>query len=303
MKSLNLKNVGKFSLAAMAAFALSVAPVSAAALDAGQEDFDAGYLQPLVQVAELTDQYDNLAQVDLDDEGVNDPLEPVNRVIFDFNEIVFEYVLGPIAHTYIKYIPVKGRRGVSNFLQNLSEPVNLANNLLQLEFKRAGDTAARLAVNSTVGVLGVLDVADGMGLELAEEDFGQTLGVWGVGEGFYVVLPVFGPSSPRDAVGKLLVDSYFDPVGMYLSNTDQDEISYTLLAVGGVAEYAGVVEDLEQIKKTSIDYYAAIRSLYRQKRKSEISNGSEVDLPPIPDIGYNLLPEEENPSVAGTAIN
>lgn len=243
-----------------------------------------------------------VAQDAMAEEEINDPLESINRVIFEFNEVVMENILGPVAHAYNDYVPESGRRGVSNILQNLSEPVNLANNLLQFEFERASVSLSRFVVNSTVGILGVMDVASEQGLKEADEDFGQTLGVWGIGEGFYLVLPLLGPSNPRDIVGKMVVDAYFDPFGMWLSNTERDTEGYIKSAISGVDEYAGVVGDLEQIKKTSIDYYAAIRSLYRQKRKSEISNGNEVDLPPIPDFGYDLSLEEEYPSVAETNI-
>ena len=97
-------------------------------------------------------------------------------------------------------------------------------------------------------------------------------------------MPVFGPSSPRDAFGKLVIDSYLDPLGLWLDNTDRDEIIYTLTAAKGLDEYASIVDELNQVKKTSVDYYAAIRSLYRQKRKTEILNGSTLELPPIPDL-------------------
>jgi phospholipid-binding lipoprotein MlaA len=156
---------------------------------------------------------------------------------------------------------------------------------LQGEGQRALQTTQRFVINTTLGVGGIMDPATKIGITKHSEDFGQTLAVWGVGEGLYLVLPFYGPSNPRDAVGKLFVDNYFDPLGMYLENTDQDEVRYARMAVGAVDEYGGVMDELEQIKKTSVDYYAAIRSMYRQKRKSEISNGTEVDLPPIPDLG------------------
>ncbi len=105
-----------------------------------------------------------------------------------------------------------------------------------------------------------------------------------MGEGVYLVLPLFGPSNPRDAVGKLFVDNYFDPLGLYLSNIDHKPAMYARTAVEGVDEYGSVMDELDQVKKTSIDFYAALRSMYRQKRKAEINNGEEFDLPPIPDL-------------------
>ena len=114
-----------------------------------------------------------------------------------------------------------------------------------------------------------------------------------------MVLPIFGPSNPRDAVGKFIVDPHLDPLGLWLDHTDRDEISYTLSGVRGIDEYAGIVDELNQVKKTSVDYYAAIRSLYRQKRKTEINNGSILDLPPIPELGYDFTSEELDQPLAG----
>ena len=147
------------------------------------------------------------------------------------------------------------------------------------------------------------DVVSEVDGEARDEDFGQTLGVWGMGEGFYLVLPIFGPSSPRDTIGKFLVDGYFDPFGLYVENTNRDAWEYSETAASGVDEFAGVVDELEQIEKTSVDYYAAIRSLYRQKRKSLISNGKALDLPPIPNLSYNIVPEDFGQSVAGVESN
>ncbi|MBE0531884.1 MAG: VacJ family lipoprotein [Rhodospirillales bacterium] len=218
-----------------------------------------------------------------DDSG--DPLEPVNRFLFEFNEIFQMVILRPATGMYQHLIPPAVREAIGHMIDNLKAPVILANDLLQGEGDRAWVTTQRFVVNTTLGVGGIMDPATKFGLTRHSEDFGQTLAVWGVGEGLYLVLPFYGPSNPRDAVGKLFVDNYFDPLGMYLENTNEDEARYARMSVGGVDEYGGVMDDLEQIKKTSVDYYAAIRSMYRQKRKAEISNGTEVDLPPIPDLG------------------
>jgi len=223
-----------------------------------------------------------------DVEDVNDPLEPINRLIFDFNEIFQKLILRPATGMYQHLVPPPIREAIGNVIKNLSTPVVLANDILQGEGERAWQTTQRFVVNTTLGVGGIMDPAEEMGIPRHKEDFGQTLAVWGVGEGFYVVLPLYGPSNPRDAVGKLLVDSYFDPLGLYLSNTDQDSAIYARMGVGAADEYGGVMDELEQIKKTSVDFYAAVRSMYRQKRKSEIKNGEEINLPPIPDLGAHL---------------
>ncbi len=242
-----------------------------------------------------------IAQAKTDAEDINDPLESVNRVIFDFNEVIQDALLRPIVYFYNDTVPATMRQGISNFLDNLSTPVTLANDILQGEFNRALQTIGRALVNSTIGIFGVADVAGELGVERHAEDFGQTLAVYGFEEGFYLVLPVLGPSNPRDAIGKLLVDPYFDPIGLYLSNTDRDEIGYGVTALEGVEEYSRVVEELDQVKKTSVDYYAAIRSLYRQKRKTEINNGSILELPPIPNLGYNVEPENLDRALAGVS--
>ena len=214
----------------------------------------------------------------------NDPLESVNRAIFGFNEGLQDYFLHPIATFYNSTVPMTPRRAIKNMFDNVRSPVIFVNDLLQLEFKRALVTFMRAFINTGFGVGGMMDLASDLGFEKHKEDFGQTLGVWGVGEGFYLVLPVFGPSNPRDAIGRLLIDPFFDPLGTYLNNIDESEVDTALGAVDGMLEYADAVEDLDQIKKTSVDYYAALRSLYRQKRKAEISNGRNLDLPPIPDL-------------------
>ena len=240
----------------------------------------------------------DLASIVGDDE-VNDPLERVNRAIFGFNESLNQNILGPVADAYNSNVPQVVRTGVSNFLTNLSSPVAIVNSLLQGDFELAINLISRFIVNSTAGMAGIADVVSEVDGEPRSEDFGQTLGVWGIGEGFYIVLPIFGPSSPRDMVGKFIVDSYFDPFANWINNTNRDTIGYSRQVVDGVDEFSRVVDELRQIRKTSVDYYASIRSLYRQKRKSEISNGEEIDLPPIPSLGYNLAPDDYEQPLAG----
>lgn len=240
-----------------------------------------------------------VAQAKPEAEDVNDPLEPLNRAIFEFNEVLQDAILRPIAKFYNENVNLTVRQGVSNFLDNLKTPVILANDILQGELNRALQTFGRAFVNSTFGIFGLADVAGELGVHRHTEDFGQTLAVYGMEEGFYLVLPIFGPSNPRDAVGKLLVDPYMDPIGMWLTNTDRDTANYSFGASKGVEEYAGIVDELDQVKKTSVDYYAAVRSLYRQKRKTEIHNGSILELPPIPNLGYDMVPEDFDRSLAG----
>jgi len=233
------------------------------------------------------------------EEAVNDPLESLNRSIFEFNEGLQDVLLRPISKFYNANVNLTVRQGISNFLDNLSSPVIFANDLLQGEFERALTTFGRAFINTTIGIVGFAEVASELGLKRHDEDFGQTLAVYGMGEGFYLVLPIFGPSSPRDAIGKLVIDPYLDPLGLWLGNTDRQNIQYTLAGANGLDEYAGIVDELNQVKKTSVDYYAAVRSLYRQKRKTEINNGSILELPPIPDLSYGITPEDFDQPLAG----
>ena len=217
---------------------------------------------------------------------VNDPLEPVNRVTFKFNEVFHAIILRPLATFYKFILPDDGRVAVRNFLKNLRSPVVLANDLLQGETDRAWTTTQRLAINTTLGLGGLLDVAKKWGIKSHSEDLGQTFAVWGVPDGVYLVLPIFGPSNPRDAVGKL-VTSYLDPVSYWLRDTHGDEWSNARAVVGGVDEFSGVMNDLQKLKDTSVDYYAALRSISRQKRNAEIRNGELGDAP-IFDLKYDF---------------
>lgn len=217
-------------------------------------------------------------------DDVNDPIEPLNRVFFELNEGLQVLILRPIADMYTIFLPPPFRTGVSNLIDNVRTPVILANDLLQGEGERAWKTTQRFFINSTVGVGGLWDAAEAWGIEGHDEDFGQTLAVWGVDEGFYMVLPVFGPSNPRDAVGTLVVDSFLDPLNWYLVNTDQTTELWARRGTEGVDEYAGVMEELDQIKRTSVDYYAGIRSMVRQKRRAKILNGRDDELLNIPDL-------------------
>ena len=203
---------------------------------------------------------------------VNDPLESVNRRIFAFNEVVRQYLLDPVVTGYNSVLPEVAREAIANALNNISEPVVFANDLLQGKFKRGFVTASRLVINTTAGVGGLFDVAKNLGFEEHEEDFGQTLATWGIGGGIYLVLPLLGPSNPRDAFGQIIVDPFFVPLGYYLDDQDLEEVGYGLIALKGVVSYADVKDHMDGLKDTSVDFYGTIRSLHLQKRKLEILN-------------------------------
>ena len=204
---------------------------------------------------------------------INDPIEPTNRFIFDFNQGVDGAIIKPVTGLYRGIFPSAIRDGVHNFLDNIKTPVVLANDILQGEANRAGTTIMRFLINSSVGIAGLRDQATAWGFEDHDEDFGQTMAVWGVGEGPYLMLPILGPSNPRDAIGKV-VDSLLDPINLWADNVDKEWVPITRTAVGGIDKRDRIWDILNDLEKSSIDYYAAIRSLYRQKRNEEISNGS-----------------------------
>ena len=226
----------------------------------------------------------------------NDPIETINRAIFEFNEFLQAILFRPLAEVYKFIMPDFLEKGVHNILANLRTPIILANDLLQFEGGRALETIERFLINSTIGVAGFMDVAEDMGIPGHSEDFGQTLGSWGVGEGFYLVLPLLGPSNPRDAIGKL-ADIYLDPLGQWASNTDRDEINYARTGVSGLDTFSRVMDDLKKLKETSIDYYAAVRSITRQRREAEIRNRTSEGAP-LPNIRYDfsagLTPSDKN---------
>jgi phospholipid-binding lipoprotein MlaA len=211
----------------------------------------------------------------------NDPLEPMNRYFFEVNYALDELLLKPIAGWYYVALPNPVQDSIRNFLRNIDTPVVLANDLMQGSFDRAGTTGMRFLINSTVGVLGLFDVAADWGYPYHDEDFGQTLAVHGVGEGPYLMIPVLGPSNPRDAAG-MAVDTYIDPLTYVLPAHNLGYLLYVRAAVDGIDLRARNLKTLDEIRRNSIDYYATIRSLYRQTRNDEISNGAPGDSQAFP---------------------
>jgi phospholipid-binding lipoprotein MlaA len=202
----------------------------------------------------------------------NDPLEPMNRAVFQFNEFGDKILLRPLAIGYRAIIPRGLRGAVRNFITNLEAPMVLMNDLLQGEGLRAGDTAGRFLTNSFLGLGGFIDIASDAGIPYHDEDFGQTLAVWGVAPGPYLVLPVFGPSGFRDAAGDG-VDAVVDPVRSYIRDEYGLEGAAVWYAIDAVDWRAANLEFIDDLRRSSIDFYAATRSAYRQQRNNEIRNG------------------------------
>jgi phospholipid-binding lipoprotein MlaA len=212
-------------------------------------------------------------------QDINDPFEPFNRVMFNTTLVVDKVLLRPTAIVYRTVIPQPLRNGVRNFLNNLDSPVILTNDILQGEFARARVTLVRTVVNTTVGIGGLFDVADKWGYPRHREDFGQTLATFGIGEGPYLFIPLFGPANPRDLFG-YGTDIFFNPL-TYVQWGDESYIPYVRYGVDLIDLRERNIETLDEIEQTSLDYYASVRSLYRQSRNNEINNGAAAveDLP------------------------
>jgi phospholipid-binding lipoprotein MlaA len=220
----------------------------------------------------------------------NDPLEPMNRYFFELNYAADELLLKPLAGWYYVALPNFAQDGIRNAIRNLRSPIVLANDLFQGETERAGITVSRFLVNSTIGLAGLIDVASEMGIEYHSEDFGQTLAVHGVGEGPYLVLPLLGPSNPRDATG-IAVDMLFDPLTYVGIFGGIDNIGLGVGVLEGVDTRARNLKTLDEIRRGSLDYYATLRSLYRQRRIDEINNGRTP--PEGIGPGLDIAPEDE----------
>lgn len=211
----------------------------------------------------------------------NDPFEPMNRAIFDFNEGADRWVIRPLAEGYRWLFPDFLRDAIRSVLDNAGEPVNIANAALQGDPERLATAFGRLAINTTLGVGGMIDVAGDLGLAPVDEDFGQTLAVWGGDEGAYLVFPILGPSSVRDGVGRV-ADIYLNPLTYLFANNDVEYIGPLMTFVSGIDLRARNIEVLDEIQRTSVDYYAALRSLYRQRRQDLIMNGEPaIDVDPF----------------------
>lgn len=220
-----------------------------------------------------------------------DPWEGLNRNMFAVHEAVDQAVLEPVARGYRAITPRPVRSGVRNFLRNLRGPVIFANDMLQGEFGRAGVTAARFGINTTIGIAGVFDPATNMGFDRHDEDFGQTLAVWGVDSGPYLFVPIFGPSSVRDTFGRV-VDIAFDPL-TWLDGDDAGDIRLGRAVLDGIAVRETLLEAVDDVRRDALDPYVTFRSSYELLRASAIQNGREdvQDLPDFDDIP--AMPEED----------
>ena len=215
-------------------------------------------------------------------EEIKDCFEKLNRATFSFNSGLDKSIIKPVAKGYRK-LPDSIQKGTGNAIRNLSNLITIPNNILQGDIKTAFINTARLAVNTTVGLLGTIDVANKMGFpKYVKEDYGQTLGVWGVGPGCYLVLPVLGPSTIRDTAGSFANvmggDPWYNASAHGNNEFLSEKIFLTSKALNGVDFRADNIESLDNLEKNSIDFYASVRSLYTQDRENKIKNNQRGNI-------------------------
>ncbi len=218
---------------------------------------------------------------------VNDSFEASNRAVFAFNDAVSDVLIHPVVKGYRTVVPSPARKGLTNVLRTLRSPVNLGNQLLQGDMEGAGNVVKRTVINVLVGAGGLFDVAGYEGIEYEAEDFGQTLAVWGVDHGPYLVVPLIGPSSLRDYTG-YFVDGFADPLRWYLFNINEDGLYYTKVGLDYLDLRESLVDVLEELEASSVDYYAATRSIYYQRRQALVEdrarNGAgSYEVPDFPE--------------------
>ena len=215
---------------------------------------------------------------------INDPAEPTNRAVFDFNQGFDRNIFKPVAQAYQDTVPGAVRRSVHNFLTNLDEPWVSFNDLLQGNTTRALTASTRFFINTTFGVAGFFDMAHEWGLPHHDSDFGQTLGVWGIAEGPYITLPIFGPSSARDTVG-LLASFAANPL-TWMSGTAPMVASMSRGGTQGIDERSRNIDTLDDLERNSLDFYATLRSVYRQHRAGMVEDAKSGNPNAKVEFGY-----------------
>jgi phospholipid-binding lipoprotein MlaA len=216
-----------------------------------------------------------------------DPLEPMNRAVYKFNDAVDTAVLKPVATGYKAIVPSPIRTGVSNFFSNIGDVWSMVNHVLQFEFANAGKTAARLGINTFLGLGGVLDIATDAGIEVPKADLGQTMGKWGIPSGPYVMLPLLGPSTVRDGVGTITA-TYYDPINGIGDNATRNTLTVTRL-VDARTRYLGATDAVDEI---ALDKYTFIRDVYLKRRQGQIAPLKLGEKASDDDIDYS---SEETP--------
>ena len=221
-----------------------------------------------------------------------DCFEGINRATFAFNQGLDKIFFKPIAKGY-RQLPGPVKVGTSNVLDNLSNLITIPNNVLQGDLKEAGTNSARLVINTTLGILGIFDIAEFLGFpEYVKEDYGQTLGSWGLGHGCYLVLPVLGPSSVRDTAGLFINVMGGDPYYRVSVNGNNEYLDGELYAatkmLSGIDFRAKNLDSLENLEENSMDFYASVKSLYLQDRERKVAN-SNLNLDSVDDSDWEEI--------------
>ena len=212
-----------------------------------------------------------------------DPWEDFNRGTFAFNKFFDKYLLAPLAKGYRVAVPGEVITGVRNFFSNLKEPWTSINAALQGDLKNSGTSIIRFGLNTTIGLLGIFDIASSLGFEKQKEDFGQTLAVYGVEPGPYLVLPFLGPSTVRDAIGKV-TGFVADPITIALNKDGKENWLWIGTTVKGIDFREQNLEKIDNLEATSVDFYATIRSLYLERRNRMIRNQSADQQDPFQEF-------------------
>jgi phospholipid-binding lipoprotein MlaA len=208
-----------------------------------------------------------------------DPIEPVNRAIFDFNDTIDEYILEPVAKGYDYVFPTPVKTGVNNFFDNLGFPLYFVSDILQFKFTQAGEHTGRFLINTTAGVGGLIDWAKDVGLPRHHEDIGTALGYWGVGSGAYIVIPFMGPSNVRDGVCRI-PGTFLNPI-FYVDNIP---VTTGLFVVDTIDTRRTLIDAIDAGKKGSLDYYTFVRNSYKQRREALINDGVIPEGPGSPSV-------------------
>lgn len=216
---------------------------------------------------------------------IHDPFEEQNRRVMAFNKAVDDAVIHLVIEGYRTVAPKPVRSGIRNFLRNLRSPVTFANQVLQGDMDGAGKVVVRGVVNTLLGVGGIFDLAGYEGIDYEPEDFGQTLAVWGVDSGPYMVVPFIGPSSARDYAG-YFVDGYADPLRWYMFNIEEELLYSAKFSVDYLDIRESLMDTLIELENSSIDYYASVRSTYYQHRQALINDSTGMAQTSLPEIPY-----------------
>lgn len=232
----------------------------------------------------------------------DDPIEPTNRVFYVVNDGLDTYLLRPAAKAYRYAVPQPVRNGVHNVLSNLGSPVLITADMLQGKPRRTGDAVMRFLINSTVGLVGIFDVANELGYPTHDNDSGITLASWGLPEGPFLFLPILGPTNPRDATG-FGADLAIDPFTWVGTGVVVSTLGWSKTGANAVDSRERVLDPVDQIKKTALDPYATFRSLYRQHRQSEIASVRDDKAATIPVWFPQSAPKTAAESAKASSLN